>query len=106
MTLTSIMCVEGIYMDFLMSPKESILQLLKAKYYFHSLLLVVPSSFSLLPIFQGKLLLVESVGCAFFTIGAIFPFLFQLAVYNKTTLPLNQTVTKQGGNTKIQMCSR
>lgn len=103
MTLTSIMCVEGNYMDFLMSHKESILQLLKAKYYFHSLLLVVPFLFSLLPIFQGKLLLVESVGCAFFTIGAIFPFLFQLAVYNKTTLPLNQTVTKQGGNTKIQM---
>jgi hypothetical protein len=37
MTLVTIMCYEGNYIDGLMSRRESILQLLTAKYYFNVL---------------------------------------------------------------------
>ena len=94
MTLTSVMCVEGNYIDLLMSRHESVLSLLKAKYYFNCLMLIFPMLFALLPIIEGKVLLVEALACAFFTMGCVFPFLFQLAVYNKSSLHLNQKVTK------------
>lgn len=94
MTLTSVMCVEGNYIDLLMSRHESVLSLLKAKYYFNCLMLIFPMLFALLPIFNGKVLWVEALACAFFTMGCVFPFLFQLAVYNKSTLHLNQKVTR------------
>lgn len=94
MTLTSVMCVEGNYIDLLMSRHESVLSLLKAKYYFNCLMLIFPMLFALLPIVNGKVLWVEALACAFFTMGCVFPFLFQLAVYNKSTLHLNQKVTR------------
>jgi hypothetical protein len=77
-----------------MSRHESVLSLLKAKYYFNCLMLIFPMLFALLPIFNGKVLWVEALACAFFTMGCVFPFLFQLAVYNKSTLHLNQKVTR------------
>lgn len=101
--LTNVMAAEGNYIDLLMSRKESILSLLKAKYYFNSILLLVPFLFALLPVLKGKMYLVEAVGCAFFAMGCIFPFLFQLAVYNKDTLPLNVKLTRTGKSTKHQM---
>ncbi len=103
MTLTSVMCMEGNYIDFLMSRKESVLQLLKAKYYFNCGMLVFPLAFTLMPVLQGKILWIEALSCCFFTMGCIFPFLFQLAVYNKTTLSLNQKLTRSGRSTKMQM---
>ena len=102
MTLTSIMCAEGNYMDGLMSRKESVLSLLKAKYYFNCAAIVFPVLIILMPIFEGKLSVLEAVACLFFTTGVIFPFLFQLAVYNNTTLHLNEKLTKSGRSTKIQ----
>jgi hypothetical protein len=102
MTLTSIMCAEGNYMDGLMSRKESVLSLLKAKYYFNCAVIVFPVLIILMPIFEGKLSVLEAVACLFFTTGVIFPFLFQLAVYNNTTLHLNEKLTKSGRSTKIQ----
>lgn len=102
-TLTNVMCMEGNYIDFLMSRKESVLQLLKAKYYFNCLMLLFPLLFSIAPIVQGKILFIEALGCMFFTSGAIFPFLFQLAVYNNQTLQLNVQITKSGRSTKHQM---
>jgi len=102
-TLTNVMCMEGNYIDFLMSRKESVLQLLKAKYYFNCLMLIFPMLFSIAPIVQGKILFIEALGCMFFTSGAIFPFLFQLAAYNNQTLQLNVQVTKSGRSTKHQM---
>lgn len=92
-TLTNIMCSEGNYMDLLMSRKESALALLKAKYFFNCSMLVLPFLISLIPVFQNKFSLIESVGCMFFSTGVIFPFLFQLAVYNNTTIDLNNKVT-------------
>jgi len=102
-TLTSILSAEGNFMDFLNSRKESIFYLLKAKYYYNCFLLLIPFVFALLPVFKGKFMFVEILGCMFFVSGCVFPFLFQQAVYNKTTIPLNEQVIKQGNNSKTQM---
>lgn len=103
MTLTTIMCPEGNYIDGLMVHKETVLSLLKAKYYFQCLLLLVPFCFSLMPILQGKITFLTTFGCMFFTSGVVFPFIFQLAVYNDSTIHLNKKLTKSGRDTKIQM---
>lgn len=102
-TLTSILSAEGNYMDFLQTRKESLLYLLKAKYYYNCVLLLLPFIFALMPVFKGKFLLVEILGCMFFVAGCVFPFLFQQAVYNKRTMPLNVQIIKQGNNSKTQM---
>lgn len=102
MTLTGIMCAEGNYMDGLMSRKESVLSLLKAKYYFNCMVIIIPVLIFMMPILAGKITLLEAVGSLFFTTGVIFPFLFQLAVYNNTTLHLNEKITKSGRSTKVQ----
>ena len=103
MTLSTIMCAEGNYIDGLMVRKETVLLLLKAKYYFQCLLLIVPLLFSLMPIVEGKISWLTAVGCLFFTSGVVFPFLFQLAVYNDATIHLNEKLTKAGRDTKVQM---
>ena len=90
-------------MDFLLSRKESIYNLLKSKYYYNCVLLLIPFVFALLPVFKGKFMFVEILGCMFFVSGCVFPFLFQQAVYNKTTMPLNEQIIKQGSNSKTQM---
>ncbi len=103
MTLTVILCAEGNYIDGLMSRKESILSLLKAKYYFNCFLMLMPMLISLFPISRGKLTIEEALACAFFTSGAVMPFLFQLAAYNDASINLNQRITKSGRSTKTQI---
>lgn len=102
-TLTNIMCPEGNYMDFLMSRTESVLSLLKAKYYFNCLLLLIPFLFAIMPVIKGKFLFVEILGAMFFVAGCVFPFLFQQAVYNNQTLPLNEQLISKGQNSKSQL---
>ena len=103
MTLTTVMCAEGNYIDGLMVRKETVLSLLKAKYYFQCIMLLVPSLFSLMPIIEGKITVFTALGCLLFASGAVFPFLFQLAVYNDVTIHLNEKLTKSGRDTKVQM---
>lgn len=104
--LTAVMCAEGNYIDCLMSHKESILSLLKAKYYFNLMLMVLPLLIMLMPIFQGKTQWIEALACMAFAAGVIMPFLFQLAVYNSNTIKLNEVMTKSGQSNKNQMiCS-
>lgn len=103
MTLTVIMCAEGNYIDGLMSRKESILSLLKAKYYFNCVLMLMPLLISIFPIAKGKMTLVDALGCMFFTSGVVMPFLFQLAAFNDSCINLNARITKSGRSTKAQM---
>lgn len=103
MTLTGIMCAEGNYIDGLMVRKETVLSLLKAKYYFHCIMLLVPLLFTIMPIIQGKLTFLSALGCLLFVSGGVFPFLFQLATYNDSTLHLNDKLTKAGRDTKVQL---
>ena len=102
-TLTSIMCAEGNYIDGLMSRKESVYSLLKAKYYFNCIICIIPMLFMIMPMISGKFTVLETFGCLFFTTGCIFPFLFQLAVYNNITIHLNAKLTKSGQSSKAQM---
>ena len=105
MTLITIMCYEGNYIDGLMSRRESILQLLTAKYYFNVLLLLIPPIILLPLMIIGKMSVWMNVGYFFFTAGVIYPAFFQMAVYNNNTLPMNTKITSKQGNTTQQIFS-
>jgi len=105
MTLISIMCYEGNYIDGLMSRRESIYELLRAKYYFNALIILVPLILVMPLIIIGKFTIWMNLGYLFFTVGVLFPSIFQLAVYNKETLPLNQKLTGKQGNMMQQILS-
>ncbi len=102
-TLATIMCYEGNYIDGLMSRRESIFDLLKAKYYFNSALLLIPFIL-LIPLMAiGKISPLMNLGYLFFTIGVLYPGLFQMAAYNKESIPLNQKMTGKQGNSMTQI---
>lgn len=101
-TLGSVMCPEGNYIDFLMSRKESVFNLLKAKYYYNCAMLLIPFLFALFPVMKGKFEFIEILGSMFFVSGCVFPFLFQQAVYNNNTMPLNAQITVKTTNSKTQ----
>ncbi len=103
MTLPTIMCYEGNYIDGLMSRRQSIYELLKAKFYFNSISILIPLLFILPLVFIGKISLWMNLGYLFFTAGVLYPCFFQLAVYNKDTLPLNQKITAKQANTMQQI---
>lgn len=105
MTLVTIMCYEGNYIDGLMSRRESILQLLTAKYYFNVLLLLIPPIILLPLMIIGKMSVWMNIGYFFFTAGVLYPCFFQMAVYNKNTLPMNAKITSKQGDTAQQVIS-
>ena len=92
-TLVKIMGPEGNYIDLLMVYHENILKLLKAKYFFHCAVLVVPFVIMLPAVSEGKFSLLMMLAFLFMSSGPLYCTLFQLAVYNKQTLPLEQKVT-------------
>ncbi|MBQ8442714.1 MAG: hypothetical protein IJX29_05060 [Bacteroides sp.] len=94
MTLGQVMSFEGNYIDGLMSRKESIFNLLRAKYYLTSLIIVVPFIVMMLPISEGKITLLSAIAYLIFVMGFVFFMLLQLAVYNTRTLPLNANLMK------------
>lgn len=102
MTLTTIMCYEGNYFDGLMSRRDSIYDLLRAKFYFNSMLLIFPFVFIMPLMFIGKISVWMNLGYMLFTIGVLYPCMFQLAVYNKNTLPLNVKLANSNSGTMMQ----
>ena len=103
MILSQIMSFEGNYIDGLMSRKESIMSLLKAKYYVYSIGELIPFVLMIPAIVMDKLTLLGAFAWFFYTIGFIYFCFFQLAVYNKQTIPLNEKVTGRQSNSAIQM---
>ncbi|WP_139265165.1 DUF5687 family protein [Bacteroides ihuae] len=102
--LTQIMSFEGNYLDGLMTRKESIFSLLKAKYYLYSMGVIIPFIFMIPAMVMGKLTLLGAFSFAFFAIGPVYFMLFQLAVYNNKTVPLNDGVSgRQGSGSAFQM---
>ncbi|BDW76683.1 hypothetical protein BFINE_24780 [Bacteroides finegoldii DSM 17565] len=85
--LSQIMSFEGNYIDGLMSRKESIRSLLKAKYYIYSIGEIIPFLLMIPAIIMHKLTLLGAFAWFFYTIGFIYFCFFQLAVYNKQTVP-------------------
>lgn len=87
--LMKVMCTEGNYIDLLMTQHENILQLLRAKYYIHVAVLFVPLLIMLPAVIQGKFTILMMLAYMLTTSGIAFPMMFQLAVFNKQTLPLH-----------------
>ena len=92
MVLSQCMMFEGNYLDGLMSRKESILSLLKAKYYLQCVICIVPLLIMIAPVVKGKLDVLDMFAAFFITTGFVFFIMFQLAVYNKSTMNLNEKV--------------
>ena len=92
-TLVKIMGPEGNYIDLLMTQHENILLLLRAKYYFHVVILLIPLLIMLPAVIAGKFTMMMMVGYLLLTSGLGYLILFQLAVYNKQTLPLDAKIT-------------
>lgn len=92
-SLTKVMGPEGNYIDLLMTKHESIFQLLMAKYVFHCAVLLVPLLIMVPAMLQGKFSPLMVVAYLLLTSGLVYFIMFQLAVYNKQTLPLQQKLT-------------
>lgn len=105
MTLQAIMSFEGNYIDGLMSRHESIYDLLRAKYLFNLALLLVPLLLMIPTIITGKASILMNLGYMFMVAGIMFPGLFQMAVYNSDTLPLNTKMTSKTSNWVQQVIS-
>ena len=90
--LTKVMCPEGNYIDLLMVHRENTLTLLRAKYYYYCAVLLLPFVFTLIPVVTGKFSLIMVLAYLFTATGPVYMLLFQMAVYNKQTLPLNEKI--------------
>ncbi len=88
--LTKLMGNEGNYIDGLMVRRNMIRNLLYAKYIFYSILLLLPFVLMLPMVFVGKWSLLMLVSFGIYTAGFQYFILFQLAVFNKQTYPLNE----------------
>jgi hypothetical protein len=95
-SLSKVMCPEGNYIDLLMTHKENILSLLRAKYYIHVAILFVPLILTLPAIVTGKFSILMVLAYMLLCSGLVYFMMFQLAVYNKQTLPLNNKLTGRG----------
>ncbi|MDR3119549.1 MAG: DUF5687 family protein [Mediterranea sp.] len=101
--LSQIMGYEGNYFDGLMTRKGSIYSLLRAKYYLYSAGVALPFLLTIPVVVAGKLSLLSAFAFAFFAIGPVYFMLFQLAVYNNKTVPLNEGLTgRQAAGTGFQ----
>lgn len=101
--LTSLMSYEGNYIDGLMSRKESIYTLLRAKYTLYSIAIIIPFLLMIPAMVTGKLLVLSCIAWALFAVGCVYFCLFQLAVYNNRTVDLNSKVTnRQNMGTGLQ----
>ena len=101
--LLQIMSYEGNYIDGLMSRKESIYTLLRAKYMLYSIGILIPLILTIPAMVMGKISVLTSISWAVFTIGFIYFCLFQMAVYNVKTMPLNAKITgRQNAGTGLQ----
>ncbi|MEG1403276.1 DUF5687 family protein [Bacteroides sp.] len=101
--LSTVMSYEGNYIDGLMSRKESILSLLRAKYYLYSIGILIPLVLMIPAIVMGKIAILMAVSWAIFSIGFIYFALFQLVVYNTKTVSLNAKIgVRQNSGTGLQ----
>lgn len=102
--LVKVMGPEGNYIDLLMVHKENILTLLRAKYYFYCAIVLLPFLLLLPPIISGKFSLLMILAYLFFTTGPEYCLLFQLAIWNKSVLPLNDKIIgKNQMENKLQL---
>lgn len=93
--LSNLMSYEGNYIDGLMSRKESIYTLLRAKYTLYSIAILIPLILMIPAMATGKLSILSCIAWAIFVAGGVYFCLFQLAVYNIKTVNLNAKMTNR-----------
>ena len=96
MVLTRVMCYEGNYIDCLMVHKENIISLLKAKYLFYSLMLLLPFLLMIPILVMGKCSLLMLVSIMLITAGPVHCAFLYMAIWNKQTMPLNTKFIGKG----------
>ena len=92
-SLTKFMGQEGNYIDLLMLHEENIIALLKAKFWFYTFALLIPFLIMLPAVFKGKFTWLMIFAYMSLAAGLVHFILFQLAVYNKQTIPLQLKIT-------------
>ncbi len=100
--LSSIMSYEGNYIDGLMSRKESIYTLLRAKYTIYSTAILIPFILMIPAMITKKVAVMSCVSWAIFSIGFVYFCLFQMAVYNNRTVNLSIRMTGRNVGTGLQ----
>lgn len=101
--LSPLMSYEGNYIDGLMSRKESIYSLLRAKYILYSIALIIPFVLMIPGMVTGRVSVLGCIAWIVFVPGAVYFCLFQLVVYNNKTLDLNAKMTgRQNVGTGLQ----
>ena len=95
LAFSTLMGYEGNYMDGLMTRRESIFALLRAKYVLYNLVLLLPFVLMLTGVVTGKLTLLQILGWGLFTAGPVNCGFFQIAVYNNRTVDLNAKMTSR-----------
>lgn len=88
---------EGNFIDGLMVRKEKVLTILHAKYILYSAIILFPFLLMLPMVIVGKWALLMLISYAIFTIGFQYFILFQLTIYAKQTIPLNEKFISKGG---------
>ena len=94
--LVKIMGPEGNYIDLLMVHHQNIYTLLRAKYYFYCAVLLLPLILLIPTVVSGRYSVLMLLAYLLTTSGPEYCILFQLAVYNRQTLPLNEKITGKG----------
>ena len=98
-SLSRIMCYEGNYYECLLMQRNSIQNLLLAKYYFYTALLLIPLLAFLPVALIGKISFWTILSYALFAAGVAYRILFQMAIYNKVTFSMQATHTGKNANT-------
>ena len=101
--LPKVLSFEGNYIDGLWTHRASIQSLLKAKYYLYSLGELIPLTLMIPSLLAGKVSLLTVCTWLFYTTGVVYFQLFQLAVYNRQTLPLHEKLTSRQGSSGMQI---
>ena len=97
MLLIKVMSYEANYIETLFIHKENILKLLRAKYYFFCMLLLIPFILMLPMVFTGKWNIVMLIAYGVFTAGCQYCLIMQMAVYNKQKIALDEKIVGKGG---------
>jgi len=95
--LVRIMCYEGNYIDGLMVRKENILSMLHAKYKLYCAMILLPLVLMQPTVWAGKWSIWMLLSYALFSAGFSHFVIFQMAVYNKQTIPLNTKFISKNG---------
>lgn len=95
--LVRIMCPEGNYIECLLVRKENVMELLRAKYYFYSVMLLLPLLLMTPTMVMGVYSPLALLAMMAFTAGPAYCMMMQLAVTNCVTMPLNTKLTRKTG---------